>query len=162
MHHFSWMRCDGVLSMNIAISLDDIGLLYSSFIIVIICGMCFLSVFNADLLDLFQFMYILWMNIGSLMFVCYRGISCLDIGIDRKIGSHEVLIADCTRIQMWIPFCDVEREMSYRTCCGTSSVEANYFVICSVISCIVSVCSDLKIKILLLLIPSENTSAHRV
>ena len=88
--------------MNIATSLDGIGLLYSLFITVMICGVCVcvLNVLNADLLDLFQFMYILRMDIGNLMFVFCRGFPCLAIYIDLNNGVHEALIDDCTGFKM--------------------------------------------------------------
>ena len=57
MHYFFMYQVGWCLSMNDATCCEDIGLVYSWFIMVMICGICFLSVLNGSMLDLFQCLY---------------------------------------------------------------------------------------------------------
>lgn len=68
--------------------------MYSLLTIVTICGMCFMSVQNELRSDLFQFIYILSIDLGRLMLMTSRGIPCFAMYIDLRSGAHEAEIAD--------------------------------------------------------------------
>ena len=111
---FSWIRCDGVLSMNSLTFSDEIGWIYSLLTIFIIWGVWCFSVLKALRFDLFQFIYILCIEFGNLILISSRGIPCLAMYIDLKRGAHDAEIDDLVGFNICNPFCEDGLDIHWR------------------------------------------------